>query len=207
MSKTAESTEPYKLVQAHCPALVEAFEESKKKKPAKKTKKAAASQPITQFFEPRQKPVPPTVATAAAKSDCNGGLLLNRKRCAKKTAVERVKDQEVVNSPLTSVVLGTPVSSSDLYRRVFLDTPSPSIPVKKGRVSDASVLDCSEDFVGDLSVILDEIMSKEQHQQQSRPGERIVSGFVANSTRLESSLVVQGDQENNLEDTFDRMCQ
>jgi len=204
---TFESTEPHELVQAHCPALVEAFEESKKKKPAKKTKKAA-SQPITQFFEPRQKPVPPPppVATVAAKSDRNGGLFLNRKRGAKKTAVERVKEREVVNSPLTSVALGTPVSSSDLYRRVFLDTPSPSIPVKKGRVCDTSVLDCSEHFVGDLSVILDEIMSNEQ-QHQSKPGERIVSGFVANSTRLESSVVVQEDQENNLEDTFDRMCQ
>ena len=132
----------------------------------------------------------------------------------KEPALKRVKEQELgktcPNSPLTSVALGTPVSCSDLYRRIFLDSPStPNIPTKRVRPGEAdtpsmSVLDdlnCSEHFVGDLSVILDEIMSN--HRPEEDQGAKIT-----NSTQIEPGCANEiVEKVEDLEDTFDRMCQ
>merc|ERR1712111_52343 len=155
-------------------------------------------------------------------------LLGARRKKREPAALSRVREQEVgqtqtPNSPLTSVALGTPVSSSDLYRRIFLDTPSPpQIPTKRVKPGEAtSVIDdlnCSEHFVGDLSVILDEIMSN--HRPDEDQGCKIT-----NSTRIDfDSAAKQSDTDSkksdseakksnivpkkpeDLEDTFDRMC-
>jgi len=159
-------------------------------------------------------------------------------------ALDRIREQEfgtsggascgaAANSPLTSVKLGTPISSSDLYRRIFMDESpgtTPNIPNKRSRAvvadrNDRSLLDESQHFVGDLSVILDEIISGHNLPPQSvdldspAPGQHRGHGTssesVVNSTRIDhqpvpgskdTSLSPAKCQESEIEDSFDRMC-
>ena len=85
---------------------------------------------------------------------------------------ERVKEPPIPDQ-------GTPISSSDLYKRIFLDSPdtTPVYPSKTRHFElNEDSLNTSE-FVGDLSTVLDDIL-----KQESKPPEA------------------------SFEDSFDRMC-
>jgi len=220
---TVESTEPYHLVEQHCPDLLSAFEDSKqKKKPAagatrkrRKDRKPEqesgpdnnSAKPITQFFQPVKKS-DAAVATASAAAVTRKPLepvdpvqLLRQPMKAAASPVHKLRQ--------TAALPGTPVSSSDLYRRIFLDSPSqsstPYYPSKvrhfdESKVCSVPVFDesnvCSvlgdqSDFVGDLSVIIDDIISNnDQKQEQNAVSSDVKnaaeSGFcdVKNSTAI-----------------------
>ena len=138
-----ESTEPHVLVQRHAPKMTADFEESKKKKTTTRKRTAAAAKskkPETEVGNHRPKPITQFFERVKAAADEGGAPQ------------------------------GTPISSSDLYRRIFLDD-SPlghqqSTPVypAKVRPSLQDSLDHS-DFVGDLSAVIDDIIKENDKEQ------------------------------------------